>query len=113
LCLEFRYRVLSADGRPGRCGTGRTSDISSTGVHVSTVRRLPLGKGVELSISWPLLLDGQCPLNLVVTGTVVRAEDTCAAIRIYRYKYKTRQRSDAVAPRRTDDRLVLAAAGEH
>ena len=45
---------------------------------------------VELSVSWPAMLDGVCPLQFVATGRVVRSEAQRAAVRIERYEFKTR-----------------------
>jgi hypothetical protein len=45
---------------------------------------------VELSVSWPAMLDGICPLQFVATGRVVRSEAQRAAVRIERYEFKTR-----------------------
>jgi hypothetical protein len=40
-----------------------------------------------------------------MVGTVVRAEDTRASIRVYRHEFKTRQRIDAATPYRTAETL--------
>jgi hypothetical protein len=67
-----------------------TLNIGSGGILFTTEDRLPLGRTVELSVSWPARLDGTCPLQFVATGRVVRSEDKQAAVRIDRYEFKTR-----------------------
>jgi len=67
-----------------------TLNIGSGGILFTTEDKLPLGRTVELSVSWPARLDGTCPLQFVATGRVVRSEDDRAAVRIERYEFKTR-----------------------
>jgi len=87
---ELSYRVLN--GRNGTvAGTGRTLDMSSSGILFTTAERLQLGGSVEVSINWPAQLGGKCPLKLVAIGTVVRSAPACAAVRIERYEFRTRR----------------------
>ena len=44
---------------------------------------------VEISVNWPARLDGTCPLKLVATGRMVRADADKAAVRIERYEFRT------------------------
>ena len=71
-------------------GVGSTLNIGSGGILFTTKDKLPLGQMVELSVSWPAMLDGICPLQFVATGRVVRSEAQRAAVRIERYAFKTR-----------------------
>jgi hypothetical protein len=71
-------------------GAGKCVNIGSGGVLFTTVDRLPIGRTVEVSIAWPALLDGACPLKFIASGPVVRTEDDRAAIRIDRYEFRTR-----------------------
>ena len=79
--------------------------MGSGGILFTTEERLPLGRSVELSVSWPARLDGTCPLQFVATGRVVRSEERQAAVRIERYEFKTRRESCLGTP------LSLAVAG--
>jgi len=54
-------------------GAGRTLDVSSGGVLFDATRPLPVGMNVELSISWPALLHNVAPLQLVISGRIIRA----------------------------------------
>jgi len=88
---EIRYRVLDrVSGKQD--GTGRTVDMSRNGVLFTTEENLPPGRLLELSVNWPVALDGTCPLKLVATGRVVRSIGSMAAMTIERYQFKTRGR---------------------
>jgi hypothetical protein len=69
---------------------GRTLNIGSGGILFTTEERLPMGRPVEVSVNWPVRLDGTCPLQFVAVGKVVRSENTAAAVQIERYEFKTR-----------------------
>ena len=71
-------------------GLGKTLNFGSRGILFTTEERLPVGRTVELSVAWPALLGGRCPLQFVATGRVVRAESNRAAVRIERYEFRTR-----------------------
>jgi len=86
---EVRYRVLHAKGSPAS-GIGKTLDIGSGGILFTTEEKLPMGRLVEVAVNWPVRLDGDCPLQFVVVGKVVRSEATKAAVQITRYEFKTR-----------------------
>ncbi len=71
--------------------------MSSTGILFTTDRELTPGRRVELAISWPAQLDGSCPLKLVASGRVVRAEPGRAAMEIYQYEFRTASRTFAAS----------------
>jgi hypothetical protein len=97
---DVRYRVVQS--RNSRVsGVGSTLNIGSGGILFTTEDKLPVGQMVELSVSWPAMLDGICPLQFVATGRVVRSEAQRAAVRIERYEFKTRN----------VNRLTMAAGG--
>jgi hypothetical protein len=50
---------------------------------------LPFGLNVELSISWPVLLHNVAPLQLVVSGRIVRSDGNRAAIRMTQHEFRT------------------------
>ena len=86
---DVRYRMTQA--RSARIsGVGTTLNIGSGGILFTTAEKLPLGRLVELSVNWPVRLDGVCPLQFVATGRVVRSETEIAAVRIERYEFRTR-----------------------
>jgi len=86
---EIEYRVVQAKA-PKMSGSGKTLNIASGGILFTTEEQLPMGRLVELSVSWPARLGGTCPLKFVAAGKVVRSESNLAAVRIERYEFKTR-----------------------
>ena len=78
-------------------GTGKTTNMSSSGVWFSTPNLLATGMPVELSMNWPVLLNDRCPMKLMIYGCMVRSDETGAAIAIERYEFRT-QGTRAVQP---------------
>src|SRR5580698_3884199 len=68
--LELRYTLLQGN-RLGRYEAGRTLNISSAGVWLTTENILGVGSRVELSMNWPVLINDVCPMKLMVYGRVV------------------------------------------
>ena len=85
---EVRYKMLYGQ-RIAETGVGRTMNISSGGVWFSTENMLTSGMPVELSMSWPVLLNDSCPLKLMIYGCVVRSNEKGAAVAIERYEFRT------------------------
>ena len=88
---EVLYKVLDHRVAAPESGMGKTLDISSGGVLFETQQRLRAGKRVEVSVNWPALLDGGCPLKFVAVGRVVRAEEKRAAMHIEQHEFRTRR----------------------
>ena len=80
--LIRRRRVLDA-------GMGQTLDLSSGGLLFDPGRHLPEGLNVELSITWPVLLHNVAPLQLVVTGRIVRCHGQRVAVRTVQHEFRT------------------------
>jgi hypothetical protein len=73
-------------------GSGKTINMSSSGLLLVTDRILSPGRRVQVLIDWPLKLDGRVGLRLVVFGAVVRVgieRVPQAAVRIERYEFRT------------------------
>ncbi|MFB3826811.1 MAG: hypothetical protein ACE15B_08580 [Bryobacteraceae bacterium] len=85
---EVRYRMLYGH-RIAETGHGRTLNMSSSGVWITTDMPLTVGLPVELSMNWPALLNDVCPMKLMIYGCVVRSSETGAAIAIERYEFRT------------------------
>jgi hypothetical protein len=65
------------------------------------------GDYIELSISWPALLDDACPMRLVVFGRVVRRSNFLVASTVEKWEFRTGSRQlTPVIPMRTDNRLM-------
>jgi len=67
-------------------GSGKTLNISSSGVLVRSDRVLPVRAHVKLFIHWPVALDGKA-LDLVIVGTVVRSERTLIAVKREKHEF--------------------------
>ena len=90
LNLEVRYSFVVERG-PAENGSGRTMDISISGLSFTADRPLAIGQRLDLSIEWPVLLDGGVQLQLVTSGVVVRSDGAFVALRIARPEFKTRR----------------------
>ncbi len=84
---EVRFRLFNRNGT--EFGLGKTVNMSSRGVLIRTDHQLMPGDRVEVSVNWPVRLNNECPLKLVATGRVVRAQPGQAAILIERYEFRT------------------------
>jgi hypothetical protein len=85
---EVRYKMLYGQ-RIAETGTGRTVNISSSGVWFTTEAMLTSGMPIELSMNWPILLNDVCPMKLMIYGCVVRSNERGAAVAIERYEFRT------------------------
>jgi len=86
--LEVRWRLIRRR-KIQDAGAGRTIDLSSGGVLFDAARPLPAGINVELSISWPVLLHNVAPMQLVVSGRVVRSNGPHVAVQITQHEFRT------------------------
>ncbi|HLY20582.1 MAG TPA: hypothetical protein VKR61_25315 [Bryobacteraceae bacterium] len=84
----LRYRLLYGS-RVAESGSGRTINISSSGVWFTTEGVLSTGLPVELSMAWPARLNDVCPMKLMIYGCVVRSDQDGAALAIERYEFRT------------------------
>jgi hypothetical protein len=89
---EIRYKMLYGQ-RIAETGLGRTADISSSGVWFTTESMLTTGMPIELSMTWPVLLNDSCPMKLMIYGCVVRSNEKGAAVAIERYEFRTQGRA--------------------
>jgi hypothetical protein len=93
---ELRYKAM--EGRTVvAAGTGYTIDMGSGGVAFFAEDELRPGAAVELSISWPALLDWTCPIRLIVYGRVLRGAGRTAVCSVDRHEFRTARagRADA------------------
>jgi hypothetical protein len=102
---ELRYKVLE-DDRIVQSGIGATLDMASGGVAFLSEDNIPLGAFIELSISWPALLENTCPMRLIVFGRVQRTAGNKTACTIEKYEFRTQARAlRPFAVPRTDSML--------
>ena len=88
IALDVRWKLIRRR-RVLDSGTGKTVDVSSGSLMFETDRELPSGLHVELSISWPVLLHGVAPLQLVVAGRVVRTAGRRVCVRMDQHEFRT------------------------
>jgi hypothetical protein len=50
---------------------------------------LPAGGSIELVMNWPFLLEGVCPLKLVMRGRIVRSDGQRVAIQAEQHEFRT------------------------
>jgi len=86
--LELRWKLIRRR-RVIDSGVGKTVDLSSGGIMFETGRDLPAGLNVELSIQWPVRLHNVAPLQLIVSGRIVRSGSGWAAIRTVQHEFRT------------------------
>jgi hypothetical protein len=72
--LSLKYEVILGR-RIARFGSGKTCNISSTGVLFQSDSALEEGSSVELLINWPAPYQGKQPMHLLIRGQIVRVED--------------------------------------
>jgi hypothetical protein len=94
LQLRLRYHVLEGL-RSLWTGTGTTSDMSRTGMRFDAARPVPLGARVEMEVEWPVRLGGTLPLELCLTGSVVRSDAAGVAVCLTSWRFRV-----APAPKR-------------
>ena len=93
---EVSYRVLN--DRAGEiAATGKTVNISSSGILFTTEHMLLPGRRVEISINWPAKLDNKCALKLVARGRIVRFQEGIAALEIMHHEFRTKAIRASVA----------------
>ena len=101
---EVRYKVLK-DGATLDSGNGHTIDMGSGGVLFQVERDLAEGAFIQLSVSWPVLLDDSCPMRLVIFGRVLRSIGHRCACSIDKYEFRTQARAIQSSQPRFDSSL--------
>jgi PilZ domain len=101
---EIRYKTLSQRSEVLQ-GSGKTLNISSSGVLFTADHDLPVGTRLEVSISWPAQLNEKCLLNLVARGRVTRQESGHLALQIQQYEFRTQ----SISSLQTKERVAQPA----
>ena len=89
---DVRYKVAE-DGVVVAAGSGQTIDVCSGGVAFVTEQPLTPDGFVELSISWPVLLDETCPMRFIVFGRILRCNGRRTVCSIDKYEFRTSGRT--------------------
>jgi hypothetical protein len=85
--LPVHYRVTQRGYVP-LAGTGTTREMSSSGLSFRCRRSLPLGGHVELVIDWPARGENTGPLELVLTGIIIRSDGGRSAVRVTSKRFR-------------------------
>ena len=85
--LPVHYRV-SQRGFMGLSGSGTTRELSSTGLSFRCRRALPVGGHLELAIEWPARSSDEKPLELVITGIIIRSDGGRTAVRLTSKRFR-------------------------
>jgi hypothetical protein len=107
---EMRYKVVE-EGTMIASGTGQTIDVGSGGVAFDAEQQLKPGAFVEVSISWPVLLDETCPMRLIVFGRVLRSAGRKTVCSLDKYEFRTQARTVQPTAPRSDGMLQRWADG--
>src|ERR1039458_8413671 len=86
--LDLRWKLIRRR-RVLDSGVGHTVDLSSGGILFDPGRQLPVGLNVELAISWPVLLRDVAPLQLIVSGRIVRGGQNRTAVSTVQHEFRT------------------------
>jgi hypothetical protein len=86
--LDVEYRLLTK-GHSQPQGSGKTRNISSRGVFIEALGSAPAGSSIEVMLTWPFLLEGVCPLRLVMRGRIVRSDVRGIAIHSNYHEFRT------------------------
>ena len=88
---EAHYKIME-EGLVVATGPAETTNICSGGVAFEAQVRLKRGAFVELSISWPALLNETCAMRLLVFGRIVRVNGLVAVCSVEKYEFRTQSR---------------------
>ncbi len=86
ITLGARYAVV---GREETEVTGRTVNISSHGVLITSTPEVSPGTPIGIVIEWPIRIGSVCPLTLHILGTVVRSDQSLVAVQFSTYELRT------------------------
>ena len=88
IATDLHYRIVHGS-RDFREHTGFVENISSKGVAFRTAELLKPDWGLQMSIAWPVRLDGRCLLNCVLEGEIIRVQGELVVVTIRRTEFRT------------------------
>jgi hypothetical protein len=65
-----------------------TYDLSTSGVAFHCRRPLPVGAHIEMSIAWPVKYQDAYPVDLLITGLIMRSESGRTVARMTSHKLR-------------------------
>jgi hypothetical protein len=87
LRLPLHYQVAEKGAMP-RSGSGNTCDLSSNGLSFRCRRPLPVGAHIEIGVEWPSKYGDLYPIELQVTGFIVRSVGGKIGVRVTSRKFR-------------------------
>ena len=87
--IELEVRFLTPSTGPGVYGIGRTVNISTSGLLISSACVVEEDTRIHVMVQWPWALDGRVPLQLVGGGVVVRSDSSTFAVAVDSYQLRT------------------------
>ena len=84
--------------KPPMGGTGYTVNLSSSGALIASQQLMSVGARIELSVDWPVMLDGATALQLVAIGQVVRSDADTFALSLRRCEFRTTKKQPKSVP---------------
>jgi hypothetical protein len=100
ITLDVQYELLTRS-HVERFGSGRTINISSSGIFFESGNDLPTSGPIELILDWPL--EGVANRKLMVRGRIVRRDAIGTAVKMTRHKFYTSESSVRIAKDRQPD----------
>jgi hypothetical protein len=91
MAWHVRYRVVGG-GAARVLGTGKTVNISSSGILFRADQVLAQGVSLELDLDWPAKLDGKISMKLSVRGRIVRSDEgdhALVGLKVDRHEFRT------------------------
>ena len=85
--LPLHYRVSQKGSMP-RCGSGTTCDLSTGGLSFRCRRTLPVGTHIEMTVDWPPRFGDIYPIDLVMTGFIVRSTGGRIGVRVSSRRFR-------------------------
>jgi hypothetical protein len=89
--MEVRFNVVDRKLKAPESGSGFTVNFSSRGLLLQTATSLRPGQHLAMTLDWPALLSGTCPLKFVADGRVLRVDRDRVAVTIEHYEFRTRR----------------------
>ncbi|HWC97301.1 MAG TPA: PilZ domain-containing protein [Candidatus Sulfopaludibacter sp.] len=86
--LDLRWKLIRRK-RVLETGVGNTVDLSSGGIQFNANRSLPVGLNAELSVSWPAMLHNTAPMQLVISGRIVRCDGHRVSLQMVQHEFRT------------------------
>jgi hypothetical protein len=87
LHLTIHFRV-SQKGAVARWGSGVTREMSTTGLSFRSRKPLPVGSHVEMIVDWPAKYAEDQPIDLQLTGFVIRSDSHRTAVRVTSRRFR-------------------------